>query len=53
MEKLFYLYGKNKDVDQLHGYSTADLHLCFVFPYMQCIYAKIRFSHNIAHLLSS
>ena len=42
-EGLYYLYSKNKGADQLCGYRTADLRLCF------CIYAKCRFSHDAAH----
>ena len=28
-ERLYYLYSKNKQADQLCSYRTADLHLCF------------------------
>ena len=34
---------KGADHDQLCSYCTADLRLCFA-------YAKIRFSHEVAHL---
>ena len=37
------LCGENKGTDQLRSYCTADLHLCFV-------YAKSRFSHDMAHI---
>ena len=29
VEGLYYLCGKNKDADQLHGYREADLRPCF------------------------
>ena len=29
VEELCYLCSENKDADQLHGYSKADLRLCF------------------------
>ena len=35
---------ENKGTDQLRNYCTADLRLCV------CIYAKIQFSHDAAHL---
>ena len=35
---------KNKDADQLCGYSATDLRICF------CIYAKSRFSHDAAQI---
>ena len=41
---LYNLCSENKDADQLHVYSTADLRLCFR------IYAKSRFYHDAAHL---
>ena len=43
---LLYPYSENKGADQLCGYREADLRLCFR------IYAKSRFSHNAAHILS-
>ena len=39
-----YLCSENKGADQLCGYRTADLRLCFR------IYAKFRFSHDAADL---
>ena len=44
VEGLYYLYSQNKGADQLAGYHEADLRLLFA-------YAKIRFSHDVAHLL--
>ena len=41
------LCSKNKGADQLRGYHTADLSLCF------CIHAKRRFSYQAAHMLQS
>ena len=29
VERLYYLFGKNKGADQLRGYHEADLRLCF------------------------
>ena len=43
IEGLYYLCSENKDADQLHGYSAADLHLFFF------VYAKVRFSNDAAH----
>ena len=43
-EGLYYLHGKNKGTDQLHGNHAADLQLCF------CL-CKIRFSHDAANRL--
>ena len=40
---MYYLCNENKGADQLHGYRACDLR--FVFAY-----AKIRFSHDKAHL---
>ena len=45
VEGLYYLCSENKGADQLCGYSTADLHLCF------CTYKKQRFSHDVAEML--
>ena len=45
VEELYYLCSKNKDADQLCGYSATDLHICF------CIYAKSRFSHDVAQIV--
>ena len=42
-EVLYYPGCKNKGVDQLRGYSEADLRLVFA-------YAKSRFSNDTAHL---
>ena len=39
---LYYLYSENKGADQLCGYRTADLRLCFRI-------CKSRFSHDEAH----
>ena len=44
VERLYYPCSENKDADQLRGYREADLRLCFR------IYAKIRFSHDAAHM---
>ena len=44
VDGLYYLCSKNKGHDQLHGYHTADLRLCFL------AYAKSRLSHDVAHL---
>ena len=38
---LYYLFSKNKGVDQLRGYSAADLWLYFAS-------AKSKFSHDMA-----
>ena len=46
VEELYYLCSENKGTDQLHGYHTANLRLCFH------IFAKSRFSHAEAHLWS-
>ena len=46
VEGLYYLYSENKGADQLCGYREADLRLCFS-------YAKIRFSHDAAHIIGS
>ena len=43
VEGLYYLCSKNRGADQLHGYGTADLLLCFA-------YAKSRFSHDAANM---
>ena len=45
MEGLYYLCSEKKGADQLCGYRTADLHLCFRI-YIQ----KNRFSHDMAHM---
>ena len=45
VEGLYYLCSENIGADQLCGYRTADLGLCF------CIY-KSRFSHDAAHITS-
>ena len=44
VEGLYYLCSENKGADQLCGYCTADLRLCF------CI-CKNRFSHDAAHMI--
>ena len=46
MEGLCYLCSKKKDVDQLCGFRTADLH--FVFTY-----ANSRFSHDVTHIIKT
>ena len=43
---MYYLCNENKGADQLLGYRAADLRLCFR------IYAKSRFSHDAAQLVS-
>ena len=43
-EGLYSLCSKNKGADQLHGYSVADLNLCF-------LYSESRFSHDMDLLL--
>ena len=35
VEELYYLCSENKGADQLRGYRTADLHLCFRICKMQ------------------
>ena len=45
VEEFYYLCSGNKGTDQLHGYRTADLHLCFRI-------CKKRFSHGAAHIVS-
>ena len=42
---MYYPCSENKGADQLRGYREADLHLVFA-------YAKSRFSHKGAHLIS-
>ena len=44
VEGLYYLCSENKGADQLCGYRTAGLRLCFR------IHAKSRFFHDAAHL---
>ena len=39
--KLYFLCSKNKDADQLCGYCTAHMHLCFA-------YANSGFPHDVA-----
>ena len=41
---MYYLYSGNKDVDQLLGWRTADLRLCFR------ICAKNGFPYDAAHM---
>ena len=45
---IYYLCSENKDADQLRGKLTVQLICAIVF-----VNAKVRFSHNVAHLLSS
>ena len=40
---MYYPYSENKGADQLHGYSEADLRLCFHI-------CKNRLSHDAAHM---
>ena len=44
VEGLYYLYSKNDDADQLHGYCAADLRL--MYSHMR----KSRFSYAKAHM---
>ena len=46
VEGLHYPCSENKGPNQLCGYSAADLRLAF------CIYAKSRFSHDMAQDIS-
>ena len=46
VEEFYYLCSENKDANQLHGYSRADLRLCFRI-------CKKRFSHAGAHIVSN
>ena len=44
LEGMYNLCSQKKSADQLYGYHTADLHLCFR------IYAKSKYSHDVAQI---